>query len=150
MVNENEPNIIKLQQIQLEDIENQKKKFTCKVCYYDYELNDIKSLTSCNHIFCKECLTDYFTSLITDQNKHDDIKCPEHECGAKPTEEELKELVGTDVYQKFQKFELNMKVASNPNLIFCPSVDCEEVLDLKEGSKLSCTKCGKSICAKFK
>jgi hypothetical protein len=78
------------------------------------------------------------------------LKCPEHECEIKPSEEELREIIRPEVFEKFKKFELNAKVAQESYLIFCPTVNCIGVLNMKDGLKLSCIECKKEICGKCK
>ena len=109
-------------------------------------------MLSCGHTFCNECFTDYFTSMINDQNKHDQLKCPEYECQTKPTEEEVKSIINDNCFLKYKKFQLNQKVMMDKNLMFCTTADCEEVLAVQNAvkSKLTCAKCKKETCAKCK
>jgi hypothetical protein len=46
--------------------------FTCNICYEEYDSSlpefqklDVKML-SCGHMFCSECFTEYFRSLVED------------------------------------------------------------------------------------
>ena len=58
---------IKDKLIEKPDIENNIKpseKFTCGMCYNEYEENDplldLKMLDKCKHAFCGECFKEYF------------------------------------------------------------------------------------------
>ena len=70
----------------------------------------------------------------------------------KPTNDEIKEILSQDQYQKFEKFKQNQAVMRNKNLVFCPTVDCENPIDLKKnkGKTFKCTKCEKTYCKKCK
>ena len=63
------------------------------MCYEELEIRNaeeqLKKLKECGHTFCRECFTEFLRSMIEDQNKHHLLKCPEVDCNAKPTEEEI-------------------------------------------------------------
>jgi len=61
-----------------DDIEKNSEEIemiTCSICYEDVEKTKVKFL-KCGHIFCTECFSDYFESLIQEQNKHNSLRCP--------------------------------------------------------------------------
>ena len=135
--------------------------FNCGICYEDYDLNEldskgeplyeIKMLDKCNHTFCSECFKETFRTLIEDQNRSHDIRCPQVGCGQKASEEEIARIISEDSYTKYKKFQNNKKVQMDKNLFFCPTRDCEEVLDKRKAvSKtklISCSKCHRQICS---
>ena len=54
-------------------------EFECKICYCSYELTDPEfsvKMLSCGHSFCSICFSEYYKSLIVDQNRHNSLKCP--------------------------------------------------------------------------
>ena len=72
-----------------EDLEKGKideDTFTCSICYCDYDTKEtpIKMLKGCGHTFCKECFSEFYRSLIEDQNKDHKLSCPEYDCEVKP------------------------------------------------------------------
>jgi len=69
--------------------------------------------------------------MIEDQNKSTKLKCPQFGCGTTPSEEEVKAIISSDSFSKYQKFINNQRVARSKNLFFCPSPDCESVIDTK-------------------
>ena len=76
----------------------------CGICYEESSnANPLYALKACasNHKFCSECFTEDFRSLIEDQNKHADLKCPEFDCEAKPTDEEVKKAVSEATFKKY-------------------------------------------------
>ena len=40
-------------------------------------------LAECKHAFCADCVREHFRSFIVEQNKYDNLKCPQHDCEAK-------------------------------------------------------------------
>ena len=59
------------------------KMFTCAICTCDYDENNAENedseltmLGKCGHTFCRECFAEFYRSLIEDQNRHFDLKCP--------------------------------------------------------------------------
>jgi hypothetical protein len=69
------------------------------------------------------------------------LKCPEYGCENRPTLEEIKQIIDSDCFLKYQKFQNITKVAKNKNLIFCCSPNCEEVLDIKKADKFKALIC---------
>jgi ariadne-1 len=130
--------------------------FSCGICYIDYNLEaketQIKFLEKCGHKFCSECFGECFRALVEDQGKSHLLKCPEVGCGQMPTEEEVKDMLENDCFEKYVKFNNNLRVAINKNLYFCPTPNCEEVHDIKLAKKNInlCSKCKKKACSKCK
>jgi hypothetical protein len=46
----------------------------------------------------------------------------------------MRELVNSDMYQKYKKFKLNLEVSKSPYKKFCPYPNCEAVIESKNTS----------------
>jgi hypothetical protein len=57
------------------------------------------------------CMKDHFVSLITEQNRFDNLVCPNHDCKSTATDQELKAIVGEEVFKKYISFNRNQMVA---------------------------------------
>ena len=121
--------------VEVEAEEPAAEKLTCGICFDDLAEADLTKLSGCEHTFCRECFTDFYKSLIEEQNKHEDLKCLQFGCTAKPTEEEIKSIIGEDCFQKFKKFQINTEVAQDQDLLFCSTVNCESILNKRLHSK---------------
>jgi len=127
----------------------------CSVCYDEQsdqmEEEGLKfiSLAKCGHQFCSSCFSEFFRSLIEDQNQHDKLRCPQQGCSVIPSEVDLKSIVTPEVFEKFLSFKKRQEVAQNSNLQFCPSPDCEHVFDLRKtkAKKLDCPACQLTYCS---
>ncbi|EDK44723.1 hypothetical protein LELG_02902 [Lodderomyces elongisporus NRRL YB-4239] len=67
--------------------------FTCEICQSDLKGAHCTRLEDCQHVFCNECLRDYFASHIT-EGSIDKVHCPNFECTKKyiKTKEEVLKL----------------------------------------------------------
>lgn len=94
-------------------IDQEKEEFTCGICYCDYKVdasqgtNDEYSrkmmLSGCGHVFCQDCFKEFYRTLIEDQMKSHDLKCPQYGCDNKPTEEEIRNIITPKSFGIFQK-----------------------------------------------
>ena len=86
------------------------------------------------------------------QNKHNSLKCPEYGCDTVPSAEEIQNILDGKVFQKYQEYQTNTKVAMDKNLIFCTTPDCPEIMDISfaKNKKLFCNKCMKASCSQCK
>ena len=111
-------------------------------------------MLSCNHTFCSECFSEFYRTQIEDENKSHNLVCPQYGCTVKPTIEEIKNIISDDCFAKYKKFQQNKMVLRDKNLFFCPTRDCESVLNRKEMDKktrgVKCSKCKISYCPKCK
>lgn len=117
------------------------RTLTCEICYeeIDLELSRVMvkplifQLGACGHTFCRDCFQETFHSMIMEQNRHDDLRCPFYQCEARPTPEEIELLVSSEVFKKYQRFQNNQRVARDrENLMFCIKPDCDNVICLNE------------------
>ena len=62
----------------------------------------------------------------------------------------IKATIGDTLYKKYQKFQLNNKVNTNPLCRWCPNPQCSQVITLKSAKdqKGKCTNCDTEICPK--
>ena len=129
--------------------QGQQNTISCGICY-----DDIKNEHSlgCQHAFCSECFTEYFESLILDQGKHNNLKCPEASCSYKPTNTEVKRIASPACYEKYLQFQSDFKVSLDKKTIFCSTPDCGGALKVKNAikNKVACEKCKKLTCIKCK
>lgn len=53
--------------------------FTCKVCFLEKLGSSMMQFPICNHVFCKECMKDFFKVRISDGSVNG-LCCPEEKC----------------------------------------------------------------------
>lgn len=68
-------------------------------------------LDKCKHIFCGECFKEFYRTQIEEEYKHHDLKCPEYGCDTKPTEQEVRNIIDSNCFDKFIKFQKNTQVS---------------------------------------
>ena len=61
---------------------------SCSICLCEKRGSDCIILSRCLHVFCVECLKDYFSLHIT-EGSLDSVKCPDLECQLVPSQKEV-------------------------------------------------------------
>lgn len=54
--------------------------FTCEICQRHLKGDKCVKFCECGHVFCRDCLRDFFASLI-DSGDVEKVHCPDFECG---------------------------------------------------------------------
>lgn len=119
--------------IMIQEIENSENlrvaSEQCDICFGELEPGNKYTLT-CTHEYCKECIVYYIEEEIKNA-RVEKITCPQKSCDFEFQAEEVKSLIDSSVYYKYQKFLARAKLKGNKDLVTCPIVDCEGVADLK-------------------
>lgn len=75
-----------------------------------------------------------------------DINCPGGSCAYKFEDEQMKQLLSDDVYQKYLEFKQNKLLNQNPNVRWCIRPTCGKHMIGKKGCKKVVCECGMQIC----
>ncbi|KAH8556140.1 hypothetical protein BGW37DRAFT_515065 [Umbelopsis sp. PMI_123] len=128
--------------------------YTCSICMEEKKGDSCTQLSRCGHVFCKVCLTGYFSMLIREGMVYQ-VRCPDLECSAKkedenepPSQEELILIVGEDLANRYDRLQLQLKLQADPSITFCPRLQCQQPVRKDENyEKLCfCTHCGYAFC----
>lgn len=90
----------------------------CMVCFlHGSYMNEVMLRDCCQGTICRGCLSRHFEAKIN----HAIIKiiCPLENCDAIAKEDEIKAVVKNDLFEKYQKFKVD--VDGNPDVKTCPS-----------------------------
>ncbi|KAI8461786.1 hypothetical protein BY996DRAFT_4572977 [Phakopsora pachyrhizi] len=148
-------------------IENDKKlvklafmdeEFDCGICLETQQGRKCIKLERCGHVFCRECISDYFTLMIQ-EGTIEQVRCCDSDCPLFITESELDDLVGITLKNRFNTLYEKKLVEKDPNNCYCPIESCKSFV-IYDGPKISeeddakvlvsnlrtCQKCGFSFC----
>jgi len=93
------------------------------------------------HLFCQNCALDHVASKI---DEGQNIYCPFHDCAAVLTVQEIKQLVGTQMVEKWERKRLER----NPMYHHCPKVNCSGyILGIANQRQTFCPVCKRSLCS---
>ena len=105
--------------------------FECGVCMDSKKGAKCHRLSLCGHVFCVECLQDFFGSCITEGNLSS-VTCMAPECDNHGAEDptldpsELLEIpLPQDQVQRYIKLKRKQKYESDPTTIYCPRTWCQ-------------------------
>ena len=80
----------------------------CEICWnnlsdpcYDFEVVTL----SCEHMYCRECFSNYFDYMVDDHNNENDFKCPLTDCYYVPNDSEMKWIIEPEKYLKYKNFK---------------------------------------------
>ena len=104
------------------------------------------------HLFNLQCLKTWIESEISRNNPN--IKCPSNGLVCKGGQsvikmEEIENIVSHDFLVKHKSALMDLKIAKNKNLIWCPRPDCNTACNVTDGSTNAvCPTCFKDFCVR--
>ena len=107
---------------------------------------EFTQITTCAHVACRECVTSFLTESIN--NDHADIGCfAGKDCPSKLNERSKTfESLPHHTRYRYYRRKNDRMVLGDPNLTFCPRVDCETILRKEKGTPLRCPICETDYC----
>lgn len=103
------------------------KQESCPICF-EAITNDNQFNLKCNHVYCKDCITDYLKEEIKNSRVLP-LNCPTVKCNEPFTLDIIKSLLNSDdnsIYiYKYEKFLQREKIRNDPELVVCPILNCE-------------------------
>ena len=93
------------------------------------------------HTFCRSCAVDYVNSKVEDGHN---IHCPYHNCPEILTTKEIKQLVGIEITEQWEKKRLER----NPMYHHCPKINCSGfILGVVHMQQAFCPVCELCLCS---
>ncbi|XP_072307399.1 E3 ubiquitin-protein ligase RNF31-like [Eucyclogobius newberryi] len=131
----------------------------CRVCFSNFPLNKMRSLTSCQCSLCLECFESHFTISVTEKHIRDmvcpacdepDINDPEQLDNYFSTLDiQLRNCLSTDVYNLFHRKLTEHTLMKDPKFLWCSHCTSGFINDVDQ-LKVTCPACHKSFCCKCK
>uniref|UniRef100_A0A6M2DGF5 RBR-type E3 ubiquitin transferase n=1 Tax=Xenopsylla cheopis TaxID=163159 RepID=A0A6M2DGF5_XENCH len=117
----------------------------CEICFVSNSgAHSVKF--SCDHAFCKLCVTEYLLTKIKDGNVIG-ITCPAIDCKQEISITQIKNLISTEHFLKFEKLMLNQALDTMMDIIYCPRVVCQYPVTYNPSEAVaSCPNCLYSFC----
>ena len=117
----------------------------CNICFSNHLGKDC-FVFPCNHINCKTCVRDYFTTLINEGTVNQ-IKCPEPKCETPAPHHMIQKLIAGELLKKYDKLMTDSMVGVVSNACICPRLTCGNLVIAEEDSSLAhCTECRHAFC----
>eukprot|EP00906_Rhabdomonas_costata_P038583 RCo054487 len=118
--------------------------FFCSICQSNERLEDAVTLPQCAHRFCRECLTQYVASGVTEGSTV--LVCPHvgetGACGRLLTDAEIEQFLDADLAQRFARLR-NMR--GDPTMRDCPFCQLPQK-GQPEAPKMTCPRCHREFC----
>ncbi|XP_011314639.1 E3 ubiquitin-protein ligase RNF14 [Fopius arisanus] len=131
-------------------IEFKKNFYTCKICFADKSGESCIQFKPCLHVFCKECMTGYLEVRIED-GAVQNICCPGEKCTSEVTPGQIKELVSSELFVKYDSILLSATLDTMLDIVYCPRRDCQYPVSKEPNEKMaSCPSCQYTFCVNCK
>ncbi|OCT88549.1 hypothetical protein XELAEV_18017178mg [Xenopus laevis] len=78
------------------------KTYMCNICFSEKLGSECTSFKNCEHVYCNECLKDYYTVQIQD-GQVQALNCPEQKCPSVASPAQVKVLVGEELFSRYDQ-----------------------------------------------
>ncbi|XP_041375612.1 E3 ubiquitin-protein ligase RNF14-like [Gigantopelta aegis] len=124
--------------------------FTCNVCFMEKPGSQCIQFATCDHVYCKKCMTDYFIVQIQDGNVGS-LTCPDHECDSQALPSQVKDLVSVKLFTRYDDLLLKTSLDLMKDVTYCPRPICQvPVIFDHDSSIASCSACHYVFCVHCK
>ena len=118
----------------------------CSVCFNEKFGDSCIQFPNCKHVFCKQCMKEYFTVQINDGSVKS-LTCPEDKCETQADPALVKSLVDEELFERYDKLLLKRTLDCMADVTFCPRKSCESPVLKEEDMDMGrCAKCGFVFC----
>ncbi|CAJ2640224.1 unnamed protein product [Trifolium pratense] len=126
------------------------KKFTCGICFDSVTVSKRFTNTSCNHPFCRTCISKYVK--VQRKDKVVKLNCPNPTCSVQLTPEHLQSILSKKVMIDWES-AIHESSISLEQKIYCPYKNCSLLL-VNDGAEVvtscECPSCHRLFCAQCK
>ncbi|XP_018409955.1 PREDICTED: E3 ubiquitin-protein ligase RNF14-like [Nanorana parkeri] len=122
------------------------KPYLCNICFSDKLGSECTYFNDCSHVYCNGCLGDYFEIQIVEGQVRA-LNCPESKCTSVATPAQVKDLVGEQLFSRYDRLLLQSTLDMMTDVVYCPRPGCETaVMQEPEGTMGICTSCQYAFC----
>ncbi|XP_002163123.1 E3 ubiquitin-protein ligase RNF14 isoform X1 [Hydra vulgaris] len=118
--------------------------FECALCFLEKPGSKCVSFSKCKHIYCRECIEQYFSIKIRDGSVRGLI-CPQEKCESQADPNFVRTLVSPELYEKYDSLLLQSTLDCMDEIAYCPRKTCNAVV-LKELNMGQCPVCRFVFC----
>ena len=116
---------------------------SCPICYSsNSDDTTLTQIPSCNHTFCKDCLTQYLEIQISSL-KVSKISCPDQDCLCILEESFIQTLLPETSFNRYKTLLSNKQASTS---LFCPHPGCSKIINPQENSPFTPCSCGSQVC----
>ncbi|XP_072040514.1 E3 ubiquitin-protein ligase RNF14-like isoform X2 [Amphiura filiformis] len=120
--------------------------YSCNVCFSEKQGSDCINFMGCDHVYCKECMKEYFKVQISDGNVKC-LNCPETDCDSQALPSQVRELVGQELFATYDRLLLQLSLEGMEDIVYCPRLTCQcPVMLEKESTMGVCPRCKLAFC----
>ncbi|XP_066288072.1 E3 ubiquitin-protein ligase RNF14-like [Branchiostoma lanceolatum] len=120
--------------------------YNCNVCFGEKLGADCIGFKGCDHVYCKECMKGYFQVQISEGNVQC-LQCPEPKCESQALPSQVQELVGGELFARYDRLLLQSSLDGMADVVYCPRKSCQCPVMLEPDSKMGgCTACQYTFC----
>ncbi|KAL4230632.1 E3 ubiquitin-protein ligase rnf14 [Mactra antiquata] len=124
----------------------ERSSYACKVCFSEKAGTYCTVFYDCNHVYCNDCMSDYFTIQIKDGNVRG-LECPDDKCESQAHPSQVKKLVSSDLFSKYDQLLFQTSLDTMSDVTFCPRPNCQSpVLMEREANLATCCVCNFPFC----
>ena len=116
----------------------------CEICLTSKQGSKCE-LLSCGHIFCRECLGEFFKVMITEGTVLA-LKCPH--CGEAVAYSILKDCISKELFDRFEQLMFQKGLDGMDDIAYCPRPSCRmpSIILSKEDRICMCSVCQYAFC----
>ncbi|XP_068133581.1 E3 ubiquitin-protein ligase RNF14-like isoform X2 [Hyperolius riggenbachi] len=124
------------------------KPFLCNICFCEKLGSECTYFMQCSHVYCNSCLRDYFKIQIKDGQVHS-LNCPEIKCTSVATPAQVKELVGDELFSRYDRLLLQSSLDLMTDVVYCPRPSCQTPVIKEPGGTMGiCSGCQYAFCCR--
>ncbi|XP_030068271.1 E3 ubiquitin-protein ligase RNF14 [Microcaecilia unicolor] len=122
------------------------KLYMCNICFSEKLGSECMDFKECQHVYCSACLKDYFEIQIK-EGQVQFLNCPEPECTSVATPAQVKELVGEQLFSRYDRLLLQSSLDSMADVVYCPRLNCQMPVMQEPGCPMGiCSSCRHPFC----
>ncbi|KAM9311593.1 E3 ubiquitin-protein ligase RNF14 [Gastrophryne carolinensis] len=122
------------------------KAYLCNICFCEKLGSECTYFKDCSHVYCNGCLKDYFEIQIRDGQVHA-LNCPDHKCPSVAAPTQVKELVGEQLFSRYDRLLLKSTLDLMSDVVYCPRPSCQTPVMQEPGGTMGiCSSCQYAFC----
>lgn len=122
------------------------KVFCCGICFVEKLGSSCLCFKECQHVYCKDCMSEYFQIQIRDGNVQC-LNCPEPKCSSVATPLQVKQLVDEELFARYDRLLLQSSLDLMADVVYCPRQSCATAVMVEPDTTMGiCSACQYAFC----